>query len=181
MIYQGLLEKIGFTDEMQAEYKKYRAMMPEKIDALAYSYIHKNVPVEEINKELSAMETNTLHKHTIKLVFLLECSGYLYEKYQEQGISDQVYFDTMKDFKCKIKECYDVNEVFGYDCETWFDGFFKMTRFGFGRLQFDIATHADEDVEIAGHIIKKGDFIVDCHIPSSGPRHNRPCQGHGLH
>jgi len=175
MLYDGILDIIAFTDEMKNKYNKYKALTDDRIDALAFSYINEDMPVEEVNKVICSLETEHLHRHTIKLIFLLECTGYVYEQYKKQGISDEIYFDTMKDIKCKIKECEDVNGIFGYDSESWFGGFFKLTRFGFGRLQFDITTHQGESVEVAGRIVKEGDFMAKCHIPSSGPLLHEDC------
>ena len=49
----------------------------------------------------------------------------------------------------------------------WFPGFFNMTRFALGRLQFEIVTYKGEDYEKQGRILKKGDRVINVHIPRS--------------
>ena len=45
----------------------------------------------------------------------------------------------MMDLKYKLMECKEVYDIWG-TFTNWFSGFFRMTRFALGRLQFDMTT-----------------------------------------
>ncbi|MBE7012243.1 MAG: hypothetical protein E7415_06170 [Ruminococcaceae bacterium] len=175
MLLDGILDKIGFNDEQKAEYEKYKALAGEQIERLAHAYMKEDLPFMSADEKMGEMADEAIHKYTLKLLFLLECTGYVYEKYQEAGLSDKIFYDTMKDIKYKLDECVDVHGIFGDFTPDWFDGFFKLKRFAFGRLQFDITAHKGESVNVAGREVNEGDFIVKCHIPSSGPLFHEEC------
>ena len=81
----------------------------------------------------------------------------------------------MADIRCKTQECLALHGIFGTFVGYWYEGFFKLTRFAFGRLQFDVKRHEGEDRCIAGHRVTEGDFKLSCHIPSAGPLHHEAC------
>lgn len=55
----------------------------------------------------------------------------------------------------------------------WFDGFFEMTRFALGRLQFELMDFP-ESYEKTGHVRPEGmTKVINMHIPSCGPLKKR--------
>lgn len=175
MLATGLLDKIDFTEEMKAEYAKYKEMLGDKLEPLVDLYMNNGVEIAEIIEELKKMQTPQLHEYTLNVMFLLECTGILYDRYKAEGISEEIFYDTMKDIKYKVVESYDVYGIFGNFVIGWMDGFFKMTRFAFGRMQFDMCTHPCEAVEVAGYTVNEGDFIIKGHVPSSGSLLHEEC------
>lgn len=175
MMLDGILPKIGFTKEMQKEYYRYKDIAPTETEELAFLYMNDKIAIEEAEEKIIDLETDEIHRYTIQLVFLLECTGFLYDEYTKRGISKEIFYDTVKDITYKLKECIDTYDIFGIFAFTWFDGFFKMTRFAFGRLQFDLDEHKEASVKIANYTMEEGDFVVKCHIPSSGPLLHKEC------
>lgn len=168
MLFEGILDKIDFTDEMKQEYEAYKAQAENKIDSIAEEFMYDEKDIKSVIEELDALDIPDMHQYTKYLLFFLSCTGPLYDKYAEKGYSDDLYVDTMKDITCKVREALDVYDVLGISCPNWFSDYFRMTRFGFGRMQFDMCTHPCEAVEVAGYTVNEGDFIIKGHVPSSG-------------
>ena len=89
--------------------------------------------MDEISKMIN------VHIYTGRLVLYIGLSKQLKEYYREAGIDESVWRSSMMDLKYKLMECKEVYNLWGV-FTTWFDGFFRMTRFALGRLQFDMAT-----------------------------------------
>ncbi len=169
MILDGILDMIGFTDEMKQQYETCKAKAGDVLDILADSFMKDEKDIVAVMEELDSIDINGVRKYAKYMLFVLSCTGQVYEKYQERGYSDELYIDTMKDIVCKINETMDRYDEIGIFCPWWYERFFKLERFGFGRMQFDITTHPCEAVEVAGHIVKEGDLIIKGHVPSTGP------------
>ncbi len=91
----------------------------------------------------------------------------LRERYKEKGLSDELYRHTMLNLRYNLEEGKIIKGVKGYFAASWFNGFFDMTRFALGRLQFEIILFGDyykkEDRGIP--LDKK---VINVHIPRSG-------------
>ena len=109
-------------------------------------------------------------EYTLNFVFLLCLTEDLKEKYTLFGIDEKIYYDTMDDLRCKLLECIACEEVPGTFVAGWFNGFFRLERFAYGRFQFEICNFgSDEDfVMSSGKVVHPGDVYVNFHIPSSG-------------
>ncbi len=108
--------------------------------------------------------------YTLHFVFLLCLTEELKYNYDLLGIDEKVYYDTMDDLRCKLLECIECEEVPGTFVAGWFNGFFRMERFSYGRFEYEICTF-DTDKEFVmqcGKVVHPGDVYVNFHIPSSG-------------
>ncbi len=88
----------------------------------------------------------------------------------ERGLSEQLYWDTMADMKYKLIECIKCEEVPGTFVAGWYNGFFKLERFCYGRFQFE-ETDYDFNFDFvtkAGYKLTSGQKLIGFHIPSSG-------------
>ena len=111
------------------------------------------------------------HPFAAHMLFLLSCAEELWAGYCEKGVSEEIFLRTMDDFNCKLRECMEVKGEVGTFVPGWYDGFFKMTRFGLGRLQFE-RRPAPEELDgytEKGLTLHTGDTVINIHIPSSGP------------
>ena len=113
-------------------------------------------------------ETMNTHSYTMSMMMLLWCGDELLDRYKEEEISEKIYWDSMFDLNCKLMECHQVYGIWGTFVRTWYPGFYQMTRFALGRLQYEYADFKLDKFEVAGNILKKGDKIINMHIPSSG-------------
>lgn len=124
---------------------------------------------EPVFKQVEALAKKyKVNPMTLKLVFLIVCSELLHKRYKAQGISDEIFWAGVDDFRCKMLECMACYKVPGTFVETWNWGFMHMNRFALGRFQYE---YDDADFTFttkAGVKIKKGQEIINFHIPSSG-------------
>lgn len=144
----------------------------DKMDKLVESYMypwadkmHDSLAgVIELSKEYNENEC------TLDFIFLLLCTPIVYDRYKEKNIPEQTYWDTMADLKCKLIECIKCEEVPGTFVAGWYDGFFKLERFAYGRYQFE-ETDYDFDFDFVtkcGRRLTNGQKLIGFHIPSSG-------------
>jgi hypothetical protein len=110
-----------------------------------------------------------MHGFTMSMLFFL-CLGHpLLRRYAACGISEAVFDNTMADLRYKLEECRLVYGVVGSFVPSWFIGFFELTRFGLGRLQFEIV-HTKRDHMVGGALLPAGSAAINVHIPRSGER-----------
>ena len=118
-------------------------------------------------KELS--EKSGVHEYVGAFVLLLCFTRRLREYYHEAKIPDSVYRNTVLDLKYKLDECKCVYGIYGTFVAIWFSGFFKLERFAFGRLQFELiplgVDYAEDDV-----FLTKEQRVINVHIPRTGTR-----------
>lgn len=169
MLVENLMDEIGFTAEEQREYYQYKNLVGNQTECSAEAYMHGKVSFQDALTEVHKLESDRLHPYTIDLLFLLDCTSYLLEKYMTEGISKEVFVNTMKDIKYKLEECIRVKHRFGTFTIGWYEGFLCLRRIALGRLQYDISTYHGESITVCDYTMRQGDFCLGCHIPSSGP------------
>ena len=109
----------------------------------------------------------SIHNHTTDLLLFICLSKHLRELYAERGIDDAIWHDTVLDLKYKLEECKLVRGVRGMFVAFWMPGWFKMTRFALGRLQFEIVDFGRE-YQKDGITLGKESKVLNVHIPRSG-------------
>lgn len=110
------------------------------------------------------------NEYTMHFVFLLNCMPILKERYLERGYSEELFYASAADLGYKLQECIDCEGVPGTFVAGWNGGFLELDRFALGRFQFEERTY-DRDYDFVtscGMVIKKGDTVINFHIPSSG-------------
>ena len=110
-----------------------------------------------------------IHEYTGHMLLFSCMSGTLKRYYQEAGIEEQIWFQTMFDLKYKLIECKNVYDIWGVFVAGWYDKFFNMTRFGIGRLQFDIVPF-QRYYEKNGVVLTPETIVLGTHIPRTGTR-----------
>ncbi len=148
------------------------AAFAEKFDKIVYDYMYPQAhnigeyleKVEEVATEFGE------NVYTLNMVFLLGNTEELLRRYKERGIPEDIYWDTMADLRFKLLECMECKGVPGSFVAGWFNGFFELTRFAYGRFQYEMTEFGRDEsfTTKSGITIKKGDPLVNFHIPSSG-------------
>jgi len=110
-----------------------------------------------------------IHVYTVSLLLFLCMSKTLLERYRNEGIAESIYYCSMADLAYKLEECRLVYGINGSFVASWFSGFFKMTRFGLGRLQFEIK-QTEEAYLLDGTVIPAGSKVINVHIPRTGTK-----------
>ena len=114
----------------------------------------------------------SLHTYTGNMLLCLCMSRRLRQRYLERGIDEAIFYASMMDLRYKLEECRLVYRVTGTFVPKWYLGFFKLTRFALGRLQFEIVqTTAPYTVD--GVSLPEGSKAINIHIPRTGGKLNR--------
>lgn len=119
---------------------------------------------EEKVKELAELIDE--HIYTVNFVLVLNCTKPLLAAYKKEGISEEIYWNTVIDLKVKLLECKENHDVWGTFVEGWFMGFFEMRRFGLGRFQYEFSDFCTDLYCEHGVTVKDSEFVVGMHIPS---------------
>ena len=104
-------------------------------------------------------------RETADMVFFLSCLPALRERYRANGLSEDLFRNTMEDLRWKLAECRRVRGLWGTFVPDWYAGFYRVRRFGLGRLQYE---RRELPFEVPG-VLPQGATVCGCHIPSAGP------------
>ena len=107
-----------------------------------------------------------VHNFTTDLLLFIMLSKHLRELYVQHGIDLAIWHDSMLDLRYKLEECRVVTGICGSFVAGWFPGFFNLTRFALGRLQFEL-WESDRDWQKGNVSITKGTKCINMHIPRS--------------
>ncbi len=118
--------------------------------------------IETLARELQ------LNKYLLNITFILICLPDLLNEYIEQGLGEALFYETMQDLVYKNNECLFVKGCSGTFKLNWYNAFFQLRRFAFGRFQCELKEFAEDYVLISGYKISKGDCYINVHIPASG-------------
>ena len=108
-----------------------------------------------------------VHNHTTDLLLFICLSKHLRTQYRSRGIDLAIWHDSMLDLRYKLEECKLVRGVCGMFVAFWMPGWFKMTRFALGRLQFEV-TDFGREYQKDGVTLSKESKVLNMHIPRSG-------------
>lgn len=169
---EGFMKEIGFEDEAIAAllgdlrkiYNDSRAC------SLFCECIREYDASVELNyrklceKARTAGERVGVHSYSAELLMFICLSKRLRERYTEKGIDDAVWLNSMCDLKWKLWECKAVKGVYGSFVAYWFEGWFRMTRFALGRLQFEIEYFKGEYCA-STMVLTPSTKVINVHIP----------------
>lgn len=166
------------TTELTVDYQKLEKFRKEySVFEECISLYSQNTEFEHepVFAKIEALAKETgIHKYTLDLLYMIMLVPHMHELYVERGISEEIFFDSVCDLKWKAAECKKVYGVWGIFVGWWTFGFFKLKRFAFGRLQFNLRSF-ERDFALSGISVKKGDIYLDTHIPSSGSLKREEC------
>ncbi len=173
-----LMQKIHFPDEAVKAFSEVENRLDlnpafaEKFDKAVYDYMFAGQENTEAAAAMLKIIADEFGENvlTLNTVFLLGCSEELLNRFRAAGISDEIYWDSMADMRCKLLECMECEGVCGNFVLSWYNGFFKVRRFALGRFQYERSTFTNEGgyVTKSGHRLEDKSLIINFHIPSSG-------------
>lgn len=127
-----------------------------------------NCDYADIVSKCDAIAAHTnLNPYTVYLLTFICLSKQLRENYKVRGIEDEIWSCGMYDLKYKLLECKQSKGVCGTFVPTWYKGFFNMTRFALGRLQFEIIPFKRK-YEKDGKCLTEDSPVINIHIPQTG-------------
>ena len=171
------LQKIGF-DKAEASFFARTYFMLDDADktfldelGTEYSNMEDVTKYEIISEKLVPLTTKyNLDKRTVDMLFFVANLKKMKEKHITKGINEELFYDTMHDFKFKLDECKKYDGVLGLKTFRWYWYFMRAEMVALGRLQFHEKKFlSDTYYKWNGIEITPEDTIINMHIPSSGP------------
>lgn len=120
-----------------------------------------------LQKSQKIASTSRIHPYTADLLVTCCLTKHAKELYEKRGLSDKLFHDTMLDFRYKLEECKKVKGICGTFVAWWFDLFFQLRRFCFGRLQFEVVKF-EHNYEKDGVVFTPESLVLNTHIPRTG-------------
>ncbi len=193
MYHDNILRFLGKSDAVSIkEAPKPDSVMlwsPEnpEVKALAKKWYEKLEFPKEFDKEFyRALESIKLTDAMTPERYDLDCEDgkknllyYLYfceavsKKFEERGIPESIMMDTLKDIVVWAKNWYCVKGTLHLSQLDWLSYHVTFRIFRLGRLQFCLH-NAKED--IPQFDIKKGDRVIEIHIPQGDKLDNEECK-----
>lgn len=127
---------------------------------------------EELTSLLARIKADSaaeeIPSESAELLFFLLCMKHLKVLYEHLGLPQRYYDGVAADLLAKLKECYAVKGIWGSFVAPWFGGFFALTRFAIGRLQYEII-QMPACISADGKHCFSGEPAINMHIPSGRP------------
>lgn len=171
----NFMTKLSFPTEAQDALSTAEETLITKekdvvLSSLVHSFMVCHTEFDKILPKLDELASLcAIENYTMNLIFYLHCTPTLFEQYREKEIPEQIFWDSMYDFKCKLTECHEVKGIWGTFTATWFPRFFNLSRFALGRFQYEPTEFAYDTYTKSGFTVNKGDLVYNSHIPSAGP------------
>lgn len=130
-------------------------------------------PTESLREGLKSRDTEARARRELEeilepdpgkikmLTYMLLCGADLYHWYEEKGISEQIFFDTMGCFSRFIEECRVITGAYAFDREWWTGRQISGNLFRIGELEYEM--------------IDDGKKRVSIHIPSDAVLTREKC------
>lgn len=128
---------------------------------------------EILNKAEKIAEITKVHNYTVELLVFICMTRHLKAVYLKNGIDMQIYKDSVFDLKWKLEECKVVKGICGTFVAPWFSGFFNLSRFALGRLQFEIITTWQDYAKNGVKLEADKSKVINVHIPRTGTPLNK--------
>ena len=176
MLAENILDRIGFTPEYKEQYFHYSGILGNILEPYVTEYMAGETPIWESFQKVYRI--TDVHPYTADLMFILACTGCMEEKYKKNGISNEIFENSMRDIVYKLEECLQLKKIFGVFVGSWYDAFFKDNLMALGRFQYrlrNLPLSEGKTLHICGKTYTAEDKIVDFHIPSSGPMSPEMC------
>lgn len=160
-------ENIGLPEEAQ----NVAFPLCEKIiSAFAEDYeaIHQNMQRSELIFALAAKMEEGRDPVMLAVCLLLGTDAYDY--YKERGISEEIYWSSMRDITVWTKTCMKMRGHVGLYEYGWIINFLQASIVRLHRLEFHIISFMDDKTWTkAGVTVNGGDPVINIHIPEDGP------------
>lgn len=163
-----IIQTIGMPEDTAEYCEKCFAMIAEnpQLSSLLQTAEKQYMTAFAPEKTVGQIATESgLHRYTVNLLVLLRLAIRLRQIYKIKGFSEENFRDFMVNLRCKIAECRQVYGIFGSFVFVEFKRYFECTAFTLGRLSFEARSVPFDYRDVC----KKGETVLGCHIPSSGP------------
>lgn len=177
---KNLMNKLGFYEEeiqfISSLYKSLEKNILEEFNKLKKIYFMTDTTLEQmqcrdfVREELIKLsKTAGCYEYSLNLIFLLYCLDDLKANYETAGYDVSIYYDTISDITCKMRECRALHNIIGIFAFNWFHKQFLMQLFSLGRFQYVKGEFtADTPYCFKNITVNPHDEVYYIHIPSGG-------------
>lgn len=168
-----LMDKTSFPEEAKVFFTdlfaKVKAEYEEEFDGIIAHYLEYINSDATRDKLVAFAEKAGGSHYSYWMLLLLMATEHAKQKYEGRGVSDEVFFDTFSDLRCKAIECKNVKGVWGTFVAGWYGLFFTCRIIKFGRFEYEDGEFEMMNPYELGDIkITNGTPLKGIHIPSSG-------------
>lgn len=157
-------------DKVKIIEKWYKALnFPARYDKEFY-YALSYIKAEDFNIETYDTDEKDGVKNLVAYLYMCE---ELALKYSEKGIPDDILYDTLSDIKRWLDTYSEINGRLYLGELYWLKQHLSMNLFKIGRLQYAFGKAKND---IHNKKIKKGDNVIEVHIPADGPLLREDCE-----
>lgn len=157
--------KLGVNHREAALGMKFEELECERLYEL-YRKDHNEFFEEVLKKEESGLWFLWLYSH-------MACN--VYDKYREQGIAEEIFWDTFQDIRFWCENTEREYGAMGLTVYEWFYRHIDMVLFRFGRLQFEMM-EMEHSVVSNECSIEKGTEVINIHIAQGEPLTWEACE-----
>ncbi len=145
-------DKAGLNPDLHDKVCRYYEKHGAKIDKIAEKFYFGNNYCLQ-NKS-----------YLLRLACILKAFEYTHKDYVYNGISDDVFFDTISDVGIWCEE----NRNRGLKNYSWLKNHVRFELFKLGRLQFQFFSSANAAFDFSRLPFDRGDNLIYVHVPKSG-------------
>ncbi len=174
---QSLMERLDYPQDAQKVF--FDALDRIAQDKIASTWLSRlmaqydeseNCDYKQMLLDIKALgNAMEIHEYTSGMLLFLCLAEKLRERYAERGMDESIFYNSMSDLRYKLEECRLVYGGVGSFVCSWFPGFFRMTRFALGRLQFEVIT-TKKEYQVDGVTLAGGTKLINIHIPRTGTK-----------
>ncbi|MBE6958856.1 MAG: hypothetical protein E7447_06885 [Ruminococcaceae bacterium] len=129
-----------------------------------------NIPVSDtVEMESYNISEPDGKRNLLSVLYMCEA---LSKRFAEKGIDEQILLDTLSDISVWLDIWSELKDEMYLGELIWLQRHLKMELFRLGRLQFGFGTC---EHDIPTHNIKKGDPVLEVHIPADGAMTREQC------
>ena len=151
----------AFAQKLQESYEQY-----QDGDAAFGAYVQQFAAEESLTPE------------ALTLYIYLRMSEQTREDYEQRGIAESVFLETMQVFPICCRLCYEACGIWGIQQEVfraWTRRILDCRIYRLGRLEFELKT-LDVDFEVDGCFVPRGTTVLSTHIPRYLPLREVDCE-----
>ena len=163
---ESLLRDYQIIQNEPEQASRFNALLSAYEESIDCDFDASFAITKEIAKDLS------LHEYSVSFLLCIGASMIMKKYYEENGYDEALWENTAFDLKYKAVECKLIYGVWGTFVPFWFPGFFRLKRFGIGRLQFETVPFP-KNYDNGTFSVKQGDPVITVHIPRTGGRLDR--------
>lgn len=147
---------------------------PQRLTALENCVRSYAIDCEKGFSELLALcasvaNETQVHLYTVYMAALMLFADVSRKHYEAQGLSYELWKNSFADLTYKLQECKLVKGVWGTFVPLWFQRFYNVSRFAFGKLQFEREPFT-RTYEKQGVVLDKDSVVINIHLPRTGKK-----------